>query len=34
VQVIGNVMEPIVFGHGMELHPVTVLLALALWCVR
>ena len=29
--VIGNLMEPIVFGQNMELHPVTVLLALALW---
>lgn len=31
--VIGNVVEPMVFGQSMELHPVTVLLALALWCV-
>ena len=31
--VIGNVVEPMVFGQSMELHPVTVLLALALWYV-
>jgi len=29
--VVGNVIEPLVFGSSMELHPVTVLLALALW---
>lgn len=29
--IIGNVAEPMVFGSSMELHPVTVLLALALW---
>jgi hypothetical protein len=28
---IGNLVEPLVFGSSMELHPVTVLLALALW---
>ena len=31
--IIGNVVEPMVFGQSMELHPVTVLLALALWYV-
>lgn len=29
--VIGNIIEPIVFGHSMKLHPVTVLLSLMLW---
>jgi len=29
--IIGNFVEPMVFGQSMELHPVTVLLALALW---
>jgi AI-2 transport protein TqsA len=29
--VVGNVLEPLVFGSSMELHPVTVLLALAIW---
>lgn len=29
--VIGNFIEPLVFGSSMELHPVTVLLALAMW---
>jgi hypothetical protein len=28
---IGNFIEPLVFGSSMDLHPVTVLLALALW---
>ena len=29
---VGNLLEPIVFGRAMELHPVTVLLSLMLWC--
>jgi hypothetical protein len=29
--IVGNFVEPMVFGQSMELHPVTVLLALALW---
>ena len=29
--VVGNVVEPQVFGASLELHPVTVLLALAFW---
>jgi hypothetical protein len=29
--VVGNFLEPIAFGSSMDLHPVTVLLALALW---
>eukprot|EP00808_Paulinella_micropora_P011090 g17084.t1 len=29
--VIGNVVEPVVFGDSLELHPVTVLLSLAFW---
>lgn len=28
---IGNVVEPRLMGRGLELHPVTVLLALAFW---
>ena len=28
---IGNVVEPKVMGQGLELHPVTILLALAFW---
>ena len=28
---IGNVIEPKVMGQGLELHPVTILLALAFW---
>lgn len=28
---VGNLLEPIVFGRAMELHPVTVLLSLMLW---
>ncbi|RYG50254.1 AI-2E family transporter, partial [archaeon] len=28
---VGNCMEPMVFGSSMELHPVTILLSLALW---
>ena len=27
----GNVLEPILFGHTLKLHPVTVLLSLLLW---
>ena len=27
----GNVFEPLVFGHSMELAPVTILLSLMLW---
>ena len=29
--VVGNLLEPVVFGQNMDLHPVTVLLALAMW---
>ena len=29
--VVGNVIEPAIFGHSMELHPVVVLLSLTLW---
>lgn len=29
--VIGNLVEPRLMGHGLELHPVTVILALAFW---
>ena len=29
--IVGNVVEPSIFGHSLELHPVTVLLALAFW---
>jgi len=29
--VMGNVLEPILFGHSLELHPVVVLLSLMLW---
>jgi AI-2 transport protein TqsA len=29
--VIGNIIEPKLMGRGLELHPVTVLLALAFW---
>jgi AI-2E family transporter len=29
--IIGNLVEPLVFGSSMELHPITVLLALAIW---
>ena len=28
---VGNFVEPVAFGSSMDLHPVTVLLALALW---
>jgi len=28
---IGNVVEPILFGHSMKLHPVTVLISLMIW---
>jgi len=28
---IGNIVEPKVMGHGLELHPVTILLSLAFW---
>uniref|UniRef100_A0A7S4B3S1 AI-2E family transporter n=2 Tax=Chrysotila carterae TaxID=13221 RepID=A0A7S4B3S1_CHRCT len=28
---VGNVLEPIAFGHTLELHPVVVLLSLMLW---
>ena len=27
----GNVLEPVMFGHTLKLHPVTVLLSLLLW---
>ena len=27
----GNVLEPLLFGHTLQLHPVTVLLSLLLW---
>lgn len=30
-QVVGNVLEPRMMGEGLDLHPVTVLLALAFW---
>merc|ERR1712091_433367 len=29
--VVGNVVEPILFGHSMQLHPVVVLLSLMIW---
>ncbi|EGB12386.1 hypothetical protein AURANDRAFT_9610, partial [Aureococcus anophagefferens] len=29
--VVGNVVEPILFGHSMKLHPVVVLLSLMIW---
>lgn len=29
--VIGNFLEPKIFGHSLELHPVVVLMALAFW---
>lgn len=29
--VTGNIVEPLVFGSSMDLHPVTVLLALTMW---
>lgn len=29
--VIGNVVEPIFFGHSMQLHPIVVLLSLMIW---
>ena len=29
--IVGSVLEPILFGSSMELHPVTVLMALAVW---
>jgi AI-2 transport protein TqsA len=29
--VIGNAIEPKLLGRGLELHPVTILLALAFW---
>jgi predicted PurR-regulated permease PerM len=29
--VIGNFIEPLVFGDSLELHPVVVLLSLAFW---
>ena len=28
---IGNVIEPKVLGDGLNLHPITILLALAVW---
>ena len=28
---IGNVSEPKIMGQGLQLHPVTILLALAVW---
>jgi AI-2 transport protein TqsA len=28
---IGNVVEPLIMGEGLELHPVTILLALVFW---
>lgn len=31
--VVGNLLEPLVFGSSMELHPVTVIMALALFYV-
>ena len=27
----GNVLEPLMFGHTLKLHPVTVLLSLMVW---
>ena len=29
--VVGNVVEPLIFGHSLDLHPVVVLLSLMLW---
>lgn len=29
--VVGNVLEPRMFGHALELHPITVMLSLAIW---
>lgn len=29
--VIGNIVEPLVMGEGLDLHPVTILLALVFW---
>jgi AI-2 transport protein TqsA len=29
--VIGNAVEPLIMGEGLDLHPVTVLLALIFW---
>lgn len=29
--VVGNVLEPVLFGHGLEIKPVVVLLSLLLW---
>lgn len=29
--IVGNIIEPIVFGNSMKLHPVAVLLALMIW---
>ena len=29
--VVGNVVEPILFGHSMKIHPVVVLLSLMIW---
>jgi len=28
---VGNVVEPVFFGHSMRLHPVVVLLSLMIW---
>ena len=29
--IVGNVLEPVFFGHSMDLHPVAVLLSLMVW---
>ena len=29
--VVGNILEPVFFGHSMELQPIVVLLSLMLW---
>ena len=28
---IGNIIEPLIMGEGLDLHPVTILLALVFW---
>lgn len=30
---IGNWVEPKIFGHSLELHPVVVIVSLGFWCV-